>query len=164
LAPARQEFKPLTITNDENEFAVAVREPKLSQLTEDDLKKVLRYVYSLVGIRAQNIPASPEKEFLHAYIFKHYGGHTASEIRLAFDMAIQGQLDLDAKEVRCYENFSVAYFATIMRAYRSWATEQARRLDRVTEPAPPTAEQLLDIRIGYAFYLFNQVNKLPAKR
>lgn len=154
---------PLKITDDEQTFAVAIAQSKLRQLTEEDLKNVLRYVYALVGIRAQNLPHGAEKDFLHAYIFKYYGGHTPAEIRLAFDMAIQGQLDLEPKEVRCYENFSVAYFATIMRAFRAWASDQARKLERQAVPDPPSPDHILNVSIDYVFYLLKQINKLPVK-
>lgn len=129
---------------------------------------MLRYVYALVGIRAQNLPANEEKAFLHAYIFQHYGNHTPAEIRLAFDMAIQGQLDLEPSEVKCYENFSPMYFATIMRAYRHWAAEQARRQETQPDP-PPTQEQLDKIEEEYKDYLAwvafqnqQRVDKLPS--
>lgn len=158
---------PSGIIRAEQNFQVAVQEPRLNQLTEDDLKKVLRYIFSLVGIRAQNMPAGPEKEFLHAYIFQHYGTHTPAEIRLAFDMAVQGQLDLAPDDVKCYENFSVLYFASIMRAYRSWAVEQAKRMERNEEPIV-TKEQLEQIDREYLDYLVNvafqrqkQIDLLP---
>lgn len=156
LAPVKPASTPSAITKQEGNFQLARTEQRISQLTEEDLKKVLRYVYSLVGIRAQNLPAGEEKIFLHAYIFEHYGSHTPAEIRLAFDMAVQGQLDLAPDEVKCYENFSVLYFATIMRAYRAWAIEQARRQER-NEPPPVNQPDLERIEQEYQDYLITTV-------
>lgn len=75
-------------------------------------------------------------------------------------MAITRKLDVDAK---CYENFSVAYFVSIMEAYRKWAKEQIKQL-----PAPVVKRELspmekIDINLIWALKLLNEVNKLPVK-
>lgn len=162
MAPLPIASTPSQITNNDQRFALAIQEPKLRDVPEEDLKQALRYVFMVVGIRGQNIPTGVEKDFLHGYIRTHFGGHTASEIRQAFDMAVQGLLDIDSRDVKCYENFSVMYFSTIMKAYRIWAAEQSRRIETAPPPGP-TPEQILQINIEYAFYLFNLVNKLPVK-
>lgn len=169
MAPAPIASQPSRITEPEQTFALAIAEKKLRDVDEEELKKALRYVFMVVGIRGQNIPTGVEKEFLHAYIVKHFGGHTPAEIRQAFDMAVQGQLDLDPRDVKCYENFSVMYFSTIMRAYRIWAVEQAHRLDRQAEPPPMTDEQKAQIDREYLDYLAwvafqrqREIDKLPS--
>lgn len=116
----------------------------------------MRYVFALVGLRAQNIPVDEEKEFLLMYILQHYGTHSAAEVRMAFDMAVQGRLNLDPRDVKCYENFSIIYFASIMNSYRQWAAEQNRRLDRNLPPPAPTREELDRIDAEYLDFLFNQ--------
>lgn len=100
-------------------------ETKICHLKEiEPIKEVLRYVMVLVGLRAQNFPNEAEKAVLLDFIIKNYGGHTPSEIKLAFTMALQGKLSLDGGfSVICYENFSVVYFAGVMNAYRQWAKE-----------------------------------------
>lgn len=79
----------------------------------------------LIGLRAANFPEEHEKLILVNYIKKHYSGHTAEEIKLAFEKAVAGELELD--EVNCYENFSVMYFAKVMNAYRIWAAAEYQR-------------------------------------
>jgi len=160
--------QPSQITDNAQRFALAVREPAIKDQDEEELKKALRYVFMVVGIRGQNIPTGVDKEFLHNYIRTHYGNHTPSEIRQAFDMAVQGLLDIDSRDVRCYENFSVMYFATIMKAYRIWAAEQSRKLEQSVKPVGPTAEQLKKIDAEYLDFLFwrafmwvKQIDKLP---
>jgi hypothetical protein len=150
LALVPQGSRQLKTIDHEGTFTVAVIDQRLAQVGEAGLKNALQYVFALVGLRA--VPVAAEKEFLHQYILKNYGGHTPAEIQLAFDMAVQGQLELDPRDVRCYENFSVIYFATIMRAYRSWAVEQAKRMER-NEPPPVTQEQLEQIDREYLDYL-----------
>lgn len=114
----------------------------------------------VIGLRAQNYPGKIETQILLNFIAEHYGGHTPAEIKLAFEMAITKKLDVEAT---CYENFSVAYFVSIMEAYRVWAREQIKRL-----PAPVTTRKLsekekLDINLIWALKCLNEINKLPVK-
>lgn len=114
----------------------------------------------LVGLRAQNYPDDLEKQVLLNFIQEHYGGHTPGEIKLAFEMAILRKLDVDPV---CYENFSIAYFAGIMEAYRVWAREQVKQL-----PAPElkqkvlTAEEKRQLDFDYAGYLMKNIDLLPS--
>ncbi|MGE9312854.1 hypothetical protein ACLOAU_14495 [Niabella sp. CJ426] len=94
-----------------------IQDPK-----NDELRGVLKYCMLLVGLRAHNVPGEIEKGVLIQFIKDNYGGHTISEIRLAFDKAVSGKLDID--DVNCYENFSPAYFGKIMNSYRRWASQQ----------------------------------------
>lgn len=100
----------------------------------EPLKQALRYVMLLVGLRAINFPDEAEKEILMIYIQKHYGGHSPEEIKLAFEMAINGELEIALNDVKCYENFSVIYFSSIMNAYRKWSAQQYNQ--SIKEPAP----------------------------
>jgi hypothetical protein len=79
-----------------------------------------------VGLREQNWPTQEETAVLIQHIETNYGGHTVAEIKLAFDMAISGKLDVDAT---CYENFSCLYFSKIMGVYREWAIEEHKQLE-----------------------------------
>lgn len=127
----------------------------------DELKNALVYVYVLTGLRAQNYPAGEEKEMLHRFVVQHYGGHSADEIKLAFELAITLQLDVDAN---CYENFSIAYFCRIMEAYRVWTREQLRQLPVPVQPLKiPTAEERRQLDLDYAHFKLSLINKLPFK-
>lgn len=82
-----------------------------------------------LGIREANIPEKDELQVLLHHLISQYGNHTCDEIRLAFDMAISGKLDLlPGESVNCYENFSCLYFSSIMNAYRRWAGQIHRQL------------------------------------
>jgi len=91
-----------------------------------------------IGLRSQNWPSEEEKTVLINHIIKGYNGHTISEIKLAFDMAIEGKLDV---EVNCYENFSCLYFSNIMSSYRQWAKQEYEQLLQ----EPPAIEYKEDI-------------------
>lgn len=128
------------------------------------MKQALRYIFILIGLKAQNYPADVEKQLLHAYIYKNYGGHTPGEIRLAFEMAIQNKLSLRPEDVTCYENFSIAYFSRIMEAYREWAKEQIKQLPAPAEkPRELKPMEKVDINLIWALKLLNEINKFPCK-
>lgn len=119
----------------------------------------------LVGIRGHNIPAGDEKEFLHLFIRKFYGTHTAAEVRLAFDLAITGKLECDPK---VYENFSTEYFARIMTAFRKWSAVEVRRMEtRIPTPISDLDKkkidaEYLDYRCGLAFDILTNLDKGPS--
>ncbi len=88
----------------------------------------LRRVMLMVGLRATNLPSEEETKILFAHILRNYSLHTIEEMILAFEMAISGKLDLEEKEINCYENFSCLYFSKIMNAYRVWASTTHRSI------------------------------------
>ena len=90
-------------------------------------------------MRANNLPDDLEKQILINFIQSNYGGHTVSEIRLAFELALNGQLEIT--EVKCYENFSVLYFSSIMNAYRLWSAQEYKQ---TVKEEPPTQRVFTD--------------------
>lgn len=159
-APARP-ATGLTKTTDDSKLTAALRAPRLIHQGEEDLKQALRYAYTLVGLTAKSYPTGLEKELLHAYILAHYGNHTAAEVRLAFDMAVQNKLSLKREDAKCYDNFSIAYFCLIMESYREWATEQVRRLPAPTAEREMTPQRRLMIDLDYLHYQLTLLNKPP---
>jgi hypothetical protein len=111
-------------SGDESLFVKALESPLIRDSSLEELKQVLRLVIMKIGLRAQNWPQDAEKSVLIEHIVSNFGGHRIEEIKLAFEMAIGRKLDLKTEEINCYENFSCAYFSTIMTAYRHWS-EQA---------------------------------------
>lgn len=157
LEPAKPVSKP-SPNGELVKFEQAIDDRRIGTLLDiEPLKQALRYAMVLVGIKANNVPNDREKAVLLQFIQNNYGGHTPAEIRLAFDLAVAGELDVD--DVKCYENFSPLYFASIMNAYRKWARP------RYGEIRPPekelTADEKLDIELAFAAYLQKQVNKWP---
>lgn len=118
-----------------------------------------------IGIRAVNLPDDTETVVLFDHIKENFGGHRIAEIKLAFEMAIGGKLDLKTEDVKCYENFSCAYFSTIMNAYRKWSAEAARQVITETPPAQTiyTDQQLEDQQRGdiEAFYQRLRKGQIP---
>lgn len=113
----------------------AIQQVKVKNEDKDVVSKMFRHLFLLVGLREKSIPNDIETLFLYQFIVDNYGEHTAEEIKLAFGMAVKGELDLPYDDVTCYENFSTVYFARIMNSYRRWAGQAYREIEpMVTDP------------------------------
>lgn len=149
----RQELQVYQSSHD-HAFALARTDVKIAECDNDSMVKALRYCMMLVGLREANIPSQLEFQFLKDFIWRHYPGHTVDELKLAFDMAVAGKLELGNDGAKCFENFSCEYVGRILSAYRQWAGKVAKRMDK--QPPPPkvyTTEEISQLRIDYAFYL-----------
>lgn len=118
--PQPQELIPQKNGEPEDRLRSAISDQRIADGDLEGFKGTLKQIMTKVGLRASNWPADEEKAILIAHIIGQYGSHTHSELLLAFDMAIAGQLEVEAN---CYENFSCLYFSGIMNAYRTWAAE-----------------------------------------
>lgn len=116
----------------------AISTPLIAESPVEQLKQVLRLVMIKIGLRSQNWPTDEEKTVLIEHIYSNFGGNRIEEIKLAFDMAFAGKLDLSTEDTKCYENFSCAYFSTIMSSYRRWSAQEYRQL----KPEEPTVQRI----------------------
>lgn len=150
LAHQRQELKPSKIGDPD--FPAALAGNKIATAPDEDLKQALRYAMLLVGIRAQNMPQEDERAVLLSFVRRTYPGHTPAEIRLAFEKAVAGELNLSPDEVKPYENFSCEYVGRIMRAYRVWAGNQYTQQQATQEPPRLEAPKLSAVEFVDFFY------------
>lgn len=161
----RRESTPLKTSEEKNFETAVLSKPKICQLRQieevvegfsqvEEVSKALRYIFVLIGLRAEQVPDEEEKAVLKDYVIEEYGGHTTEEIKLAFKMAIQGKLKIAQKDVKCYGIFSPAYFTSIMDSYREWAREQAEKLINRKEPERVVTEkEKAIINLEYAGWL-----------
>ena len=124
----------------------AQNQPVIRQLNDEDLKKILRYVMIIVGLRGNNLPTDEEKYVLISFIRSSYANQTLAEIKLAFEMAVAGKFTVD---VKCYENFSCEYFGRIMNAYIEYARQETKNiLKQIEAPKPiPSDDELKKMAI-----------------
>lgn len=97
-------------------------------------------------MRANNLPGPEEGAILYHHIVTYYGGHSVGELKLAFDMAISGQLDLDDKEVNPYESFDCRYVSKILNSYRVWARQVVKQHTEKELPQLPATGTRTDWR------------------
>ena len=132
-----QEWKPYesgsTVTILKAQSKIPIR-----RRSEEDLKEVLRYVMVLVGLRGNNMPTDEEKYVILNFIRLNFGNQTPEEIRLAFEYAISGKFEIDAK---CYENFSCEYFGRIMKAYIDFSRNEVKVKPKEIEEAKPVPSE-----------------------
>jgi len=133
LAPAKQDRKPIeaikvNVSRAEN----ALRDKLIDDCTEDEIKVKLILIYSMVGLRSQFYPVNEEKKNLHDYIRLKFGKKTLSELVLAFDLAINNELELKPDDVKVYDQFTISYLALIMSAYKLWLSHQSKQVKKDT--------------------------------
>ncbi len=125
LELAKPEQQLSKIGSDVAKFSNAINDKKISQASYDEITNTLKFIMAKIGLREQNFPTQIEKNVIIDFIITNYSGHTLSEFILAFDMAIKGELEVDARH---YESFSCIYIASIIKAYRIWAIDQHKQL------------------------------------
>jgi hypothetical protein len=118
----------LSVQRPGNEFIQALQSESLHDATNEQISQVLRLAMVMIGLRAQNWPNEEEKIILLSFIRAKYGRHKLAELRLAFELAVSGSLELGESGATCYENFSCEYVGRIMAAYRKWAEIQHKEL------------------------------------
>jgi len=92
----------------------------IKNASEEQLKQSLKKIFVLIGLRQQHFPFGDEKDFIHNFIFDNYGNKTLSELELAFNLAIKGELDIELNDVKVYDQFTPLYVSTVMGGYRKW--------------------------------------------
>jgi len=111
-------------------------EPKIEGEDDEYIKGALRYVFLLIGLKT--IPEELEKVPLMYHIRTYYGNFTASDIRIAFELAIEG---VTGANIEHYDKFSIKYFVGIMRAYKSYKSQVIQKAKILLSPIE-TAEDL----------------------
>jgi hypothetical protein len=106
----------------------AEQSKKIKDCNDFELAKALSVIYYLIGLRKQNFPTKEEDGFLFAYIRKNYGEKGIEELFIAFDFAIKGFYNFD---VKVYDQFTIAYFVSIMEGYRKTKIERIK--ERILE-------------------------------
>ena len=151
----QQEWKPYGSGS-----AIAIQQAQsthsLRVRIEEDIKEVLRYSMLLVGLRGNNLPTEEEKFVLTNFVRSNFGNQTPEEIKIAFEMAVAGKLQVDAK---CYENFSCEYFGRIMNAYLEFARQEIKNLPKPIEQVKekPSDQELKKQAIDTANEYANQI-------
>lgn len=102
-------------------FLQAKSAVKISLAQPERISEVLRLVMVKIGLRAANWPSQMEKVILIDHLMQNFPENTVEEIKLAFDWAIDGRLELGPDGVNCFENFSCLYLTRIMKAYNKLA-------------------------------------------
>jgi len=133
------------------EIVEASKDTQIRNLTDQEsIKMSLRYIFTLVGLKGENLPSELQKMVLMEFIESEFGWMTPEEMKLAFRMAVAGKLDV---EVNHFQNFSPVYFATIANAYRekrgAALTEYNSKIHEMTTKPDPSDDEKKMIFWGF---------------
>lgn len=87
----------------------------ISDTKDAEINAVLLRIYTLIGLRPEAYPSKMANDMNVQYIKAAYGHYRILELLSAYELAIFGKIDAD---VNPYDQFSIAYLAKIMDAYR----------------------------------------------
>ena len=104
---------------------------RIADATDTELAETHTRLFFVIGLRPQHFPSKEEDRAIYGYLRANYGHKTLDELLYAFNLAIKGELNLKADDVKVYDQYSIAYVVRIMEAYRVWLLSQA---EKVPEP------------------------------
>jgi hypothetical protein len=112
----------------------------------EPIKQSLRYIFALIGLKAENLPSDLQKAVLIDFIKSEMKSFNTEEMKLAFRMAAAQKLNVDLTH---YQNFNAVYFADVMNAFQKMKNsaqkefnQQKNELDVPVEPTPETKKRL----------------------
>lgn len=83
--------------------------------SDEPIKQVLRYVFTLIGLKAENIPNEIQKSVLISYIQNDLKHFSVDDIRIAFHLLLKNELDCEPNH---FQNFSAMYLSQVMNSYQ----------------------------------------------
>lgn len=104
-----------------SQIVKAFEETKIKDLSDDEIKNVLKYIFVLIGLR--NFPDNTEQVVLLQFTRENYGFYGLSELKIAFEMAIKKQFECETKH---YESFSPSYLAQVINGYSEYRSRIAK--------------------------------------
>lgn len=158
MQSVEKKLKPLEIINIEKVDKV-LSGKMVQNATEQEFSEKMKVIYLMIGLRPHHFPADEEKSFLHNYIFQKYGNKTLNELVLAFDLAIQGQLEVD--DVKVYDQFTCEYFAKIMTGYRQWLMQVVKNSDTLKNQNAMQVENKTELSLDEWAEWINDAKKYP---
>lgn len=133
------------------EIIIAHHQTRICDLSDlEPLKQALRYVMTLIGIKAENMPSESQKMVLFDFVKSELGLFTPDEFRIAFKLAAAKKLNCDVEH---FQNFSAAYVGRIMDGYANYKVNAMREYKNQLYQAPVEVE-LTEQEKSLIFYEF----------
>ena len=91
---------------------------KIKDIPVDDqinkISQVLKYVFTLIGLKGENLPSKVEKVVLMNYIIDNLSHFSIEDIRLAFELGVKGTFKANMTH---FQKFSSIYLCDVLNAY-----------------------------------------------
>tara|TARA_R110002012_G_scaffold271164_3_gene456375 strand:- start:10401 stop:11078 length:678 start_codon:yes stop_codon:yes gene_type:complete len=113
-----------------------IKSEKIRELKEDEpIRAVLRYVITLLGV---NVDKHDKLVFdvIISTIQRSFKSLEVEEIKEAFNLAINGDLDLKPDEIQHYQKFSSLYVSTILKSYKRYKVKHNKIKPIETKQVP----------------------------
>ena len=88
---------------------------KAKDCPDEDIKKVIAYIFALIGIKPENLPTDFQKAVILNFIRENLGSYSLDEFRIAFHLLAENKLETNGNH---YQNFSAIYLGDVMSAYQ----------------------------------------------
>lgn len=95
---------------------------------KNQIGNVLKLIYELIGLRADNWPSNNANMAIADYVFTKYKNLAVQEIKFAFDLAFHNRLS--GIKLEHYQSFSVPYLASILQAYIEYKKGSIEKVDK----------------------------------
>jgi hypothetical protein len=115
-----------------------------------------------VGVLPDKMPDVSSQDMLIDYINRYYKNLTLEELKLAFELGVAGQLQVDMNH---YQNFSSLYFSSVINAYIEYRKRIVAQLNKEREEReaiPPKLSQEETYEINKKFD-YNYILKVYQK-
>lgn len=133
------------------EILLAHHQTRICDLSDlEPLKQALRYVMTLIGIKAENMPSESQKMVLFDFVKSELGFFSPEEFRIAFKLAASKKLNCDVEH---FQNFSAAYVGRIMDGYANYKVNVMREFKSQLYQAP-TEVEMTEAEKNLIFYDF----------
>ncbi len=111
-----------------------------------EIGKSIAIVITDLGVKT--MPDKYAQKRIVYYLLSYYKDFSIEEIRLAFELAIVGKLEI---EIEHYQSFDIKYLSKILNAYRKYRNEKKLRIraEQMQEPKEPTAKEIRISKIKY---------------
>lgn len=146
----------------------------ISEMSDEDLIKTASGVFRLIANDVgYKIPPATEWQYIQTRLLlvlkRYYGYYSMNDVKLAFEMAVMGELDYylpkntdGTANIQHYQNFNPEYLARIMNAYKKKHSDvvqkciNARPTERKftdAEIEALNAEKQKTVAVAYAEYI-----------
>lgn len=121
---------------------------KLKDATDIEIKKLIAYIFALIGLKSENLPSDFQKAVIINFMRSDLGNWTAEEVKQAFHLLAGKKLDMDSKH---YQNFSAIYLGEVMQAYQKVKQSAykdfrigTQKAEELRKPKPDQTQQKAD--------------------
>ena len=142
--------------------AAHFEESNISNINDDEVKKILARVILLLGIKKESLPSAIQKDLILEFLRNNYSFLTISDIKNAFELAIMGKLDVSSTS---YQSFNCEYICSILNAYKRYIQENkiyTKYLDRnnISINQQDQAQQIKEANENFLNKKYNEFEKL----